>query len=72
MSSREDILLESLEHWSPLETFVENNPQFTMPQMRHQLRHRKDTGFDKVVCKFGKRIYIHKVRFARYLMEKKE
>jgi len=71
ISNIEDTLLESLDHWSPLETFVENNPQFTMSQMRHQLRHREKTGFDKVVCKFGKKFYIHDVMFARYLMAKK-
>jgi len=39
--------------------------------MRHQLRHRKSTGFDTAVRKVGKKIYIHDVMFARWLMAKK-
>ena len=71
MSSSEDTLSESIDHWSPLETFVENNPQFTLSQIRHQLRHREISGFDIAVRKVGKKIYIHDVMFSRWLMAKK-
>jgi len=71
MSTSEKTLLESLDHWSTLEKFVENNPQFTISQLRHQLRHRKNTGFDKAVRKVGKKIYINDVMFAEWLMTKK-
>ena len=46
--------------------------KFTKAQLQWQLRFREENGLDVAVVKFGRRLYIHRPTFMRWLVSRKQ
>jgi len=56
--------LNELDHWKPLDSFLEDHPQFQENQIRWLARNRDRNGFDRAFRKVGRRLYIHDQIFS--------
>lgn len=59
----------SLRDWVKVEVLIEQYPQFTLPQMRWLLLHRKSNGLFQYVRKIGKPLYINVPGFLQWISD---
>lgn len=59
----------SLSQWKDQDLFVQDNPQFSQPQVRYIIRQRFVNGLSEfnAIRKVGRRLYIHEHRFSEWL-----
>lgn len=57
----------SLNDWKKLDSFVEENKQFTVQQLRGLLFNRKHNGLDAHTRKIGKFLYLNSPGFLSWI-----
>ena len=58
----------NLDDWKPIDTFVQEHPQFTINQVRWLLRNRTNNQIKKVTRKIGRRIYLNERLFSDWML----
>jgi hypothetical protein len=59
-----------LDAWTPIKTFVEKYPDHHENEIRWLIRNKDQNGFDDVVRKIGRRWFLNRHRFARWILRK--
>lgn len=59
----------SLRDWVKVEALIEQYSQFTLPQLRWLLLHRKSNGLSQYVRKIGKPLYINVPGFLQWISD---
>ena len=71
-TSDREINITDLSELDTLDELAARYPEkFTKAQLQWQLRFREENGLNKAVIKFGRRIYIHRPTFMRWLISRR-
>jgi hypothetical protein len=67
------INIQDLSELDTLDELVARYPKkFSKPQLQWQLRFRDENGLSECVVKFGRRLYIHRPSFAKWLASRRD
>ena len=70
-TSDHEIKITDLSELDTLDELAARYPEkFTKAQLQWQLRFREENGLDIAVVKFGRRLYIHRPTFMRWLVSR--
>ena len=72
-TNTDEINITDLSELDTLDELTARYPdKFTKAQLQWQLRFREENGLDMAVVKFGRRLYIHRPTFMRWLVSQKQ